>query len=76
MKKVRESEIVVQESKDEIYDSGLLSSNRERGVDLNVQVWSVSTVLAPQDISLMLRLDMRKRKVSLRLRNNGSNGGT
>ncbi len=76
MKKVRESEIVVQESKDEIYDSGLLSSNRERGVDLNVQVWSVLTVLAPQDISLMLRLDMRKRKVSLRLRNNGSNGGT
>ncbi len=73
VEKVQDGEINVQESQYEVQEGSVSSSsNRERSVDLNVQVWHVSTVLAPQDISLMLRLDLRKRTVSLRLRKSNS----
>ncbi len=74
MEKVQEAEICIQ-SQEEVHEESVSSSsNRERSVDVNVHVWRVSTALAPQDISLMLRLDLTKRTVSLRLRNSGSDG--
>ncbi len=44
-------------------------SNRQSSVDVDVQLWRVWTVLAPQDISLMCRVDSTKHTVSLRLQN-------
>ncbi len=68
MEKVKDAEISAQESQTQVREeSELASSNRDCSVDVNVQVWHVRTVLVPQDISLMLRLDLAMHTVSLGL---------
>ncbi len=71
MDEVQEAEISVHENQEEIYEESSLSHS---SVDMNVQVWRVGSVLAPQDMSLMIRLDLAKRAVSLRLRNSNGEG--
>ncbi len=45
------------------------SSNSLSSVDVSVQLWHACSLLAPPDISLVVRVDTAKRKISLRLRN-------
>ncbi len=75
MENVQDAEIGGQECQDEMNGERALSaSNRDSNVNVSVRTWRVWTVLAPQDISLMIRVDHIKGTVSLRLRNNGSEG--
>ena len=68
MEYVQDAEISVQESLGEVCEeSGLGSSNRDRSVDVNAEVWRVWTALMPQDISLIIQVDCTTHTVSLRL---------
>ncbi len=74
MEKVQDAEIWVQESQDKAREgSPSSSSNFDRSVDVSVQVWRVRTALAPQDTSLMIRLDSTNHRVSLRLQTSSDN---
>ncbi len=75
MTKVQHPEIGLRESRGEVErESAVPSSNRDRDVNVSLQVWCVWSVLAPQDISLILQVDLTNRAVSLRLRNNNDDG--
>ncbi len=66
-----EPEVSVRESQDEVYGANLSSSpSTHCSVDVSVQAWRVSTALAPQNISLMIRVDSSNHTVSLKLRDN------
>ncbi len=70
MEWVHDSEVCSKENQEERQETSTASSlNRDNSVDVSVQIWRVWTVLAPQDISLMLRVDYTNRTLSLRLRN-------
>ncbi len=67
---LHDSEVGSKENQQERLETSTASSlNRDNSVDASVEIWRVWTVLAPQDISLMLRVDFTNRTVSLRLRN-------
>ena len=72
MEKVQDVEIIAQEYHEEAVEE--ITLNRDSRVDVNAQSWHAWTALAPQDISLMFRVDLKKLTVSLRLRNNSDNG--
>ncbi len=75
IEKVQDGETSGQASPDEVHEvSALSSSTGHRSVDVNVLVWRVRTVLAPQDISLMVQADLTNHTVLLRLRDNGGDG--
>ncbi len=67
MERLQNTEISVQESR-----SLSSSLNRDFSVDFSVQVWRLWTIIAPQDISLMMRVDLNNHTVSLILRNSTS----
>ncbi len=70
MEEVQEAEIAVLENRNEGQDELTSpSSNHDHSMDVDVRELRLWTALAPQDISLMLRLDLRDRSVSLTLRN-------
>ncbi len=71
MYKVEDTEGSVQEIQ-EVKDVNTTSFSSRQ--DLSVHSWRVWCVLAPQDISLVLQVDLTKRTVSLRLLN--SSGDT
>ena len=72
IEKVQDPVISVQESQGKVREgSGLASSNRDRSVNVNVQLWCVRTALMPQDISLMIQVDCTMHTVSLRLQTSG-----
>ncbi len=72
MEKVQDAEFGTEESQ-EVQETNTASCfNRHGSLDLSVQSWRAWTVLAPQDISLMIRVDLANRTVSLRLRNGDS----
>ncbi len=54
-------------------DTVVSSPGMHSSVHFNVLVWRVSTFLAPQDISVLIRVDSDARKVSLSLKNNSGN---
>ncbi len=67
---LHDSEVGSKENQQERLETSTASSlNRDNSVDVSVGECRVWTVLAPQDISLMLRVDFTNRTVSLRLRN-------
>ncbi len=67
MERLQNTEISVQESR-----SLSSSLNRDFSVDFSVQVWRLWTIIAPKDISLMMRVDLNNHTVSLILRNSTS----
>ncbi len=67
---IQDPEINIEEMENEVQDElGSQSSNQDHSMDLGVHELRLWTALAPQDISLMLRLDLRERTVSMTLRN-------
>ncbi len=75
MENEQDTEICAQGTRKEIREeNGVSSQNRDHSVDVNVQVLRVRAALAPQDISLMIRLDLTKHTVTLSLQNNSVNG--
>ena len=67
---VQDVEIGDEESQSEVLEaSSSSSSNRDRRVDVNTKLWRARTILAPQDISLIIQVDLTNGIVSLRLRN-------
>ncbi len=72
MKRLQDCAVGAQESQeDEQEESTESFSDRHNRVDVFVQLWRAWTVLAPQDISLMIRVDLTNRTVSLKLRTSG-----
>ncbi len=60
MVRVQNTEITVQESR-----SLSSSLNRDFSVDFSVHVWRLCTIIAPQDISLMIQVDLKNHTMSL-----------
>ncbi len=72
MEEVQADEPGMQETQEEIQEMNTRSfSNSYHSVDMGGYVYRLRTALAPQDFSLMLRVDLTKRIVSLSLRNDG-----
>ena len=70
VKEVQEAEIAGQENQDGVREENALSSSsRDHSVDVSVRLWRLWTALAPQDISVMVRVDLAEGTVSLSLRN-------
>ncbi len=75
MEEVQDAENGTEENPNEAHDEGVSSSsNNGHSLDVSVQLWRVWTALAPQDISLMLRVDLTNCTVSLRLQNSCGDG--
>ncbi len=75
VEKVQDAKNHVQPSQDEVrVESVSSSSNRDRSVDVSVQEWRIWTPLEPEDISLMIRLDLTRQTLSLRLQTNSDDG--
>ncbi len=74
MEEVQADEPGRQETQEEVQEMNIRSfSNNYQSVDVGGYVYRLWTALAPQDFSLMLRVDLTKRIVSLSLRNDGGN---
>ncbi len=70
IEEVQDTEVGAQESQGNVQPgSATSSSNRHNSVDMDVHLWRTWSDLAPQDISLMLGVNLTKRTVSLRLQN-------
>ncbi len=70
MEELHDSEVGSKENQEERQETSTASSlTKDNSVDVSVEKWRVWTDLAPQDISLMLRVDYTNLAVSLRLPN-------
>ncbi len=70
IEELHDFEVGSKENQEERQETNTASSlNMDNSVDVSVEIWRAWTVLAPQDISLMIRVDFTNRTVSLRLRN-------
>ncbi len=71
--RVQDAEVNAQSSPQrEQEESTVYSVNRHSNVDVSVQLWRAWTILAPQQISLIFRVDLSKCKASLKLENDSS----
>ncbi len=72
MDHVREGEADLQDCHDGVQKATASSSpSSHRSIDLSVHLWRAWTPLAPQDMSLAIRTDSDRGKVSVRLQNDG-----
>ncbi len=70
MSEVHDGEAGAQENQEQVQEaSSRPLSNRHSSLAVSVELWRVWAVPAPQNISLMIRVDFANRTVSLRLRN-------